>query len=104
MPDVRPVEGGEGHPVGRLDYGLGLAVQAELAVMAVTSPELLARHREDAAGAVSDEDGVHAGRDEHPAWTTVVRCVKNESGGAQSAQKVRAVLCATRRNPYSSTV
>lgn len=67
VPDVRPIEGREGHPVGRLNYGLGLAVQAELAALAVASPELLARHREDAAGAVAHEDGVYAGSDEHPA-------------------------------------
>lgn len=65
MADVCPVEGREGDPMRRLDDGLGLAVQAELAVLAVAGPELLARNGEDAVRAVAYEDRVDARRDEN---------------------------------------
>lgn len=81
VPDVGTVEGSEGHPVGGLDDRLRLAVQAELAVLAVASPELLARHSEHAAGAVAHEDRVHAGRDEYPARATA-RWWRVYGGGA----------------------
>lgn len=66
VPDVGSVKGCEGHPMRRLNDGLGLAVQPKLAVFAVASPELLARYREDAVRAIAYEDRVDAGCDEYP--------------------------------------
>lgn len=66
VPKISAVERPEGQTGGGLDDGLRLAVQPELAVMAVAGPELLARHGERASGAVSHEHRIRAGRDEHP--------------------------------------
>ena len=63
---VSPVELSEGKPSGSLDDGLGLAVQPELTVGAVTRSQLLASYREHTAHAIAHEYRVHAGGDEHP--------------------------------------
>ena len=66
VPRVSPVERCELQPRGRLDDGFRLAVQPKLAVYAVAGAQLLARHGEVAAGAISHEEGFGAGCDENP--------------------------------------
>ena len=64
---------GEAHVVARFDYGVGLGVEPDVAVDAVTRAQLLARHRHLTIREVPEEDRLGARPDEDLAIAHAVR-------------------------------